>query len=160
MKYYLHVLVLTVALVPALLVLAVDILAGEQGGRAEYVGGTVAAVKERSEGRIQTTDDVFLLFRSRRGSIRVPYEKINLLEYGQKVDRRVGAAIVISPLFLLSKERKHFLTIGYADEQGRQQALVFQVDKGDVRSVLASLEARTGRKVQYQDEEARKAGKG
>jgi hypothetical protein len=34
------------------------------------------------------------------------------------------------------------------------------VDKGDIRSVLVSLEARTGRKVQYQDDEARKAGKG
>jgi hypothetical protein len=37
---------------------------------------------------------------------------------------------------------------------------VFRVDKGDIRSVLASLEARTGRRVEYQDQEARKAGKG
>jgi len=34
------------------------------------------------------------------------------------------------------------------------------VEKGDVRVVLASLEARTGVKVTFQDEEARKAGKG
>jgi len=34
------------------------------------------------------------------------------------------------------------------------------VDKNDIRATLASLEARTGQKVQYQDEEARKAGRG
>jgi hypothetical protein len=34
------------------------------------------------------------------------------------------------------------------------------VDKGGVRAVLVSLEARTGRKVTFMDEEARKAGKG
>jgi len=38
--------------------------------------------------------------------------------------------------------------------------MVFQVDKDDVRAVLAALEARTGRRVEYQDEEARKAGRG
>jgi hypothetical protein len=83
-----------------------------------------------------------------------------LLEYGQKVDRRYVTAIVLSPLFLLSKKRAHFLTVGYTDEQGRQQAAVFRVDKNDIRTVLVSLEARTGQRVQHQDDEARKRGKG
>ena len=38
--------------------------------------------------------------------------------------------------------------------------MIFKVDKGDIRAMLVSLETRTGRKVQFQDEEARKAGKG
>jgi hypothetical protein len=38
--------------------------------------------------------------------------------------------------------------------------MVFEVPKGAIRSVLVSLEAKTGRKVEFQDEEARKAGKG
>jgi hypothetical protein len=62
-------------------------------------------------------------------------------------------------MLLLSKKRSHFLTVGFTDEQGKQQALVFQLDKNDVRAVLAGLEARTGLKVQHQDDEARK-GKG
>ena len=52
------------------------------------------------------------------------------------------------------------MTIGYADDQGKQQALVFRVDKNDIRATLVSLEARTGLKIQYQDQEARKASKG
>jgi len=68
--------------------------------------------------------------------------------------------VVISPMFLLAKSRKHFLTVGYTDEDGRQQAMVFRVDKNGIRAMLVGLEARTGLNVAYQDPEARKAGKG
>lgn len=91
--------------------------------------------------------------------IRVPYERINQLEYGQKVDRRVWEAVLLSPLFVLLKKRDHYVTVGFELENGQQQALLFRVDKDDVRGLLVSLEARTGRKVTYQDNEARKAGK-
>jgi len=136
------------------------LLAGDLGNRAEYVGGTVAGLPSKSEGNISTTDEEVFLFRSKQASVRIPYGKINTLEYGQRVNRRYVEAILISPLLLLAKKRKHFLTVGYVDEQGRQQAVVFQVNKGAIRSVLVSLEAKTGKKVEYQDEEARKAGKG
>jgi hypothetical protein len=63
-------------------------------------------------------------------------------------------------MLLLSKKRRHFLTVGFRDEQDRQQAMVFRVDKEDIRALLAALEARTGRRVEFQDAEARKAGRG
>jgi hypothetical protein len=128
--------------------------------RAEYVGGTASALSSGSGGSIELSDQRYLAFYTKGAQVRVAYDRVNLLEYGQKVDRRLLAAVVISPMFLLSKSRKHFLTVGYMDEDGRQQALIFRVDKGSIRSALVSLEARTGLKVQYQDEEARKAGKG
>jgi len=77
----------------------------------------------------------------------VRYDKINLIEYRQKVDRRYLAAVLVSPLFLLSKMR--FLTGGYEDEESRQPAMIFKVDKDDIRAILASPEARTGRKVEF-----------
>jgi hypothetical protein len=128
--------------------------------RAEYVGGTASTLASGNSGSIELSDQRYLAFYTKRGQVRVAYDRVNLLEYGQKVDRRLLAAVVISPMFLLSKSRKHFLTIGYMDEDGKQQALIFRVDKGSIRSALVSLEARTGLKIQYQDEEARKAGKG
>jgi hypothetical protein len=125
----------------------------------EYVGGTV--ISDAQHGVLRTTDAQFFEFRGKRETpIRLDYGRINLVEYGQKVDRRYVAAVLVSPMFLLAKKRAHFLTVGYTDDEGRQQAMVFRVDKKDIRSLLVSLEARTGRKVQYQDEEARKAGKG
>ncbi len=130
------------------------------GGRVEYVGGTVQGLEEKTGGRLRATDEQFFVFDAHHGRLTVPYDRINLLEYGQKVDRRYLIAAIISPMFLLSKSRQHYLTVGYTDDSGRQQAMVFRVEKADIRTVLVTLEARTGRKVQYQDEEARKAGKG
>ncbi len=144
----------------ALILASCALLAGGKGSRAEYAGGTISQIPDGCNGSIQAVDDRYFVFYSKKAHWRVPYESINLLEYGQKVDRRVLAAVFISPLLLLSKKREHFLTVGYSDEGGRQQAMIFRVAKSDIRTILVSLEARTGRKVDYQDEEARKAGKG
>src|SRR5215470_12006318 len=136
------------------------LLAGDSGGRAQYIGGTVAGLPSKSEGKINTTDEEAFLFRYKQASVRIPYRKINTLEYGQRVNRRYAEAVLISPVLLLAKKRKHYLTVGYTDEQDHQQAMVFELPKGEIRSVLVGLEAKTGRKVEFQDEEARKAGKG
>ncbi|MBM3753667.1 MAG: hypothetical protein FJW38_06775 [Acidobacteria bacterium] len=142
----------------AALVLAAS--AASVGGRADYIGGTSADFDRRVSGRLVTTGVETLQFVAKGKSVAIAYDRIHTLEYGQKVDRRYVSAVLVSPLFLLAKSRKHFLTLGYNDSGDREQALIFQVDKSDVRAVLASLEARTGRKVTYQDQEARKAGKG
>ena len=130
------------------------------GSRVEYIGGTLSEFPSGTGGRLQATDPARLIFATKRQNLDVPYPQINLLEYGQKADRRILAAVLISPIFLLSKKRDHFLTIGYADAGGQQQALVLKVEKRDLRSVLASLEARTGLRVTFQDNEARKAAWG
>jgi hypothetical protein len=130
------------------------------GGHAEYVGGTISQIPDGCSGTVTAVDEQYFVFYSKKASWRVPYDKINLLEYGQKVDRRYLAAALLSPLFLLAKKRSHFLTVGYSDEENRQQAMVFRVGKDDIRMMLVSLEARTGRKVEFQDDDARKAGKG
>ena len=141
-------------------VLAVLLAIPLAAANVEYVGGTSAQFSSGASGRIEVADDHYFAFYAKKAQVRVPYDRINLLEYGQQVDRRLALAAVISPLFLLSKKRQHFLTVGYEDDQGRQQALVFKVDKSGIRATLVSLEARTGLRIQYQDEEARKAGKG
>ena len=128
--------------------------------RVEYVGGTLPAVASGVGGSMELSDSHYFAFYTKGTQVRVPYDRINLLEYGQKVDRRLLMAVVISPMFLLAKSRKHFLTVGYTDDDGKQQAMVFRVDKNGIRAALVGLEARTGQKVQYQDPEARKAGKG
>jgi hypothetical protein len=128
--------------------------------RVEYIGGTLPAVASGAGGSMELSDSRYFAFYTKGTQVRVPYDRINLLEYGQKVDRRLLMAVVISPMFLLAKTRKHFLTVGYTDDDGKQQAMVFRVDKNGIRAALVSLEARTGQKVQYQDPEARKAGKG
>ena len=135
--------------------LAVPVFAETQ---VDYVGGTASELDAGTAGRVELTDSQYFAFYARKTQFRVPYSQVNLLEYGQQVDRRLALAGVVSPMFLLSKSRRHFLTVGYADERGMQQAMVFRVDKNSIRATLVSLEARTGLKVEYQDQEARKAG--
>jgi hypothetical protein len=145
----------------ALIVCILGLATAARGqAHAEYIGGTAEKLAAGTSGAITVGDQHYFAFYSRKSNVRVSYDKINLLEYGQTVGRRLDLAIIISPAFLLVKKRKHFLTVGYTDEDGKQQALVFRVDKNDIRATLASLEARTGQRVQYQDEEARKAGRG
>jgi hypothetical protein len=140
------------------LLLTMFCVSGAAQARVEYAGGTVHTIQGGAALAMDVKDDRYLAFYSKKTHVRVAYSAIDLLEYGQQVDRRLALAVVISPLFLMSKSRKHFLTIGYTDDDGKQQALVFRVDKGGIRATLASLEARTGQKIRYQDDEARKAG--
>jgi hypothetical protein len=140
------------------LLLTQTIPAGQPGFHAELIGGTVPGFAAKSTAQVDLGNADALLLHSGHDEVVIPYGKVNSLEYGQNVSRRYVAAVLVSPVFLLSKSRKHFVTVGYTDSEGRQQALVFRVSKGDIRPVLAALEARTGRRVEYQDGNARKNG--
>jgi hypothetical protein len=140
--------------------LPLALAAAEPGFKTELVGGTPGEFPTKGSVRMDLTDADTLVLHSGKAEMRVAYKSVNTLEYGQSVSRRVAAAVLISPVFLLSKTRKHFVTLGFVDEAGRQQALVLRVGKGDIRSVLAGLEARTGRRIEFLDDNARKAGKG
>jgi len=140
--------------------LPLALAAAEPGFKVELVGGTPGQFPARASIRLDLSDADSMLLRADKSELRVSYQKVNTLEYGQTVSRRYAAAVLISPVLLLSKSRKHFVTLGFTDGEGKQQALVLRVDKGDIRSVLAGLEARTGRRVEFLDDDARKAGKG
>ena len=142
-----------------LLLIALSAAVAQTGVRAQFVGGTLSSITPKASARLDLSDTETLVLKAARAEVRIPYQRINTLEYGQNVSRRYAAAVLISPVLLLSKSRKHFVTLGYLDEERRQQAVVFRIEKGDIRSVLSGLEARTGRRVEFQDDEARKSGK-
>jgi hypothetical protein len=134
--------------------------AGLGGDKTKYIGGTVSSLKEGDEGKSSAKDPKVFVFVTGASRLEIPYDKVDSIEYGQKAGRRIGVAVVINPLFIFSKKRRHFLTVGYTDADGKQQAAVFELGKDVIRVTLASMEARTGRKIEFQDEEARKSGAG
>ena len=147
-----------IALVVSLLLLGTVAFAGGlQEHKAAYIGGT-ASIQEGTVGTCSAKGEGAFVFAYAGGALTIPYDRINSLEYGQKAGRRLGVAIVLTPAALLSKKRRHFLTIDYKDAADKQQAVVLELGKGIVRPTLAALEARTGQKVEFQDDEARKAG--
>jgi hypothetical protein len=148
LKFLLAILVLNVA------------YAGNAGDHVQYVGGTISALPTKTDGFLNTKGEDLFLFQTKSVTVQIPYDKINVLEYGQRVGRRYVEAVLLSPVFLLAKTRKHYLTVEFTDDQGRQQAMVFLVGKNDVRSLLVILEAKSGRRIEYQDDDARRSGKG
>ena len=68
------------------------------GSQVAYLGGTLKQFAQGSDGIVDAGDQDYLVFWTRKSNLRVPYERINLLEYGQKVSRRVAMAVVISPM--------------------------------------------------------------
>lgn len=135
-------------------------LAGIGADKTAYVGGTENEVPQGKEGAASTGNEKEFVFDYTDGQLIIPYDQVNDLEYGQDAGRRVRLASAVNPFLLLSKKKKHFLTIGWKDEQGKQHAAVFELGKAVIRTTIVTLEAKTGKKVDYQDEEARKSGLG
>lgn len=144
-----------------LFLLEAGLWAGIGGDKAVYVGGTATIVKDK-EAVLNVSDEKVVAYTD----WKVPYEKITALSYGQHAGRRVGATVALGVTtlgigalpVLFSKKRRHYLTIEYLDDAGKQQAAIFEVGKDAVRTTLKTLEVRTGKKVEYEDEEARKTG--
>lgn len=133
------------------------------GKKAAYIGGTVTTIPEKSEGRLDTSIETALTFtpdKKDRPPLAIPYDKITSIEYGQKAGRRVAAAVFISPIMLFSKKRKHFLTLTYHDTAGKEQAAVLEIGKDIIRTTLTIVQTRSGKEIEYQDDEAKKAGRG
>ncbi len=138
------------------LIVETTVGAAVRGKAAMYVGGTIAGLAEKTEGKIELAESAAVFAAKGGPKVMIPYDKIQSLEYGQKAGRRVGMGIAISPLLLFSHKRRHFLTIGFVDEGGKQQGAVFELAKGTVRETLSVLENKSGKKVDYESEEARK----
>lgn len=150
----------------ALCVAAAPAWAGLGSKDARYVGGTWSDIKEGEEGRIDTSGDVALRFAfdRKKPPREVRYQDITSLEYGQKAGRRIGATIgwgvttmgLAALPMLLSKKRKHFLSIGFTAENGATQGIVLELGKDITRGTLKAVEARSGQKIEYESEDARK----
>ncbi len=140
--------------------LALPAVAGLGSNKTAYIGGTENQVKDGTEGNSSAKDDKIFLFEYKGGKIEIPYDQVDDLEYGQKAGRRLGLALTVSPWLLLSHKRRHFLTIGWKDMQDKQHAAVLELGKSIVRTTIVTLEARTGKKVEFEDDEARKSGMG
>lgn len=145
-----------IALLLCSVVFAELLVAAVRGEEVMYVGGTIKNLPEATEGVLDTKNEEKLIYSSDKGGFEIPYLNITSLEYGQKAGRRVGVAIVITVWALFSKKRKHFLTIGYNDAEGKPQGVVLEIAKGRAKMMITIIEARSGKKVEYESEEARK----
>lgn len=157
------------ALLVVCLALPTPLAAGLNKKKAKYVGGTVKAISAETEGKLNSDDEKILTFTPDKATgptWSIPYDKVTSLAYGQHAGRRVGATIawgvttlgIMALPMLFSKKRRHYVTIEYSDQEDKPQAAIFELGKDVTRTMLKVLEVRTGKKLEFEDEEARKAG--
>jgi hypothetical protein len=133
-------------------------------GRAEAVAAALlggATPPPKIEGRIHLTSDRELTFDAgSRGSLVIPYDGIESIEYGLEAGRRVpkGRGLLLVPRWdpteQFTDKAHNLLTLVYHDESGAQEAVVLEVGKDLVRPTLQALERGTRRAVDFLNVEA------
>ena len=124
-----------------------------RGENAQYLGGT-APIPKDARGTFDFGEYPWksCVYRYDGGTFALPSNRITALEYGDKVGRRIGSALalgltVLNPLLALtvalSKKEKHFLTVGYTQDDGKPGAMVFELPKKNAWSTVRRFEAAT-----------------
>jgi hypothetical protein len=147
------------------LIALAPIQAGLGSKSVQYVGGTWTQLKQGVEGKLDLTGTEKAVFSFEKGATTdIPFAKITSLEYGQKAGRRIGATIgwgvttlgIAALPMLLSKKRKHFLSVGWTDADGKAAGVVLQLGKDITRATLKTFEVRSGKQIEYESEDAKK----
>ena len=84
--------------------------------------------------------------------VSIPDDKIKSMIYEKTSKPRYAEAILISPFFLFTHSKKHFLTIQYTDADGQGKFAMIHMDKGNARDIVAAAEAETGKTVERSEE--------
>jgi len=93
-------------------------------------------------------------FQDAKGQIivTIPYDKIKSLLYEKTSKPRYAEAILVSPFFLFSKTKKHFLSIQYADANEAGAFCMLHMDKSNAIDIVNTAEAETGKHIERTEE--------
>jgi hypothetical protein len=124
--------------------------------RAMYVGGTLSGIPDKVEGKSDITNVNALVFIGAKGgtTVVVPWASIQELEYGRRIPERWKASKLKSVFGLLSRGKKHYVTITYKNAVGVDQAAVFEFGDEIVRPTVATLKTKSGKPLVCQGNEA------
>ena len=93
-------------------------------------------------------------FQDTKGQIivTIPYDKIKSLLYEKTSRPRYAEAILVSPFFLFSKTKRHFLSIQYADANEAGAFCMLHMDKSNAIDIVNTAEAETGKHIERTEE--------
>jgi hypothetical protein len=133
--------------------LPITVIAEDIGYKVTYDGGSLTDTKTGIGIKLYIEGDHIRFVRDGRDIALIPASSVTEISYGQDVHRRVGTAIGlavfslgIGALMLLSKSKKHYVGLTWADGD-KKGGLVVQADKNEYRGILAGLEGVTGKKA-------------
>jgi hypothetical protein len=135
------------------IVIPISVLAGDNGYKVTYDGGSLTDVKSGTGLKLYIEGNQARLVKDNAVVANIPASSITEVSYGQDVHRRVGTAVAVGVFTLglgaltaLSKSKKHFVGLTWADGD-KKGGFAIQCDKNDYRGILAGLEGISGKKA-------------
>jgi phosphosulfolactate synthase (CoM biosynthesis protein A) len=123
-----------------LLALALPMAAVEDD-QVMYAGGTAPALRVGVVGRLDTTSEQSLTFKSSGTELQIPYADIQSFEYSKEVTRHLGVLPAIGVGLVKMRRHRHY-RISYRGADNVSQVAVFEFPKHMPRTLRAVLEAR------------------
>jgi hypothetical protein len=143
-----------VASMALLTVSATESIAAERFACAEYFAATAAGQKKAEPGVKGTlvfdpnSKKVEFLNPKGAPAFSINYDAIHAMQYERTGQPRYVAAVLISPVFLLTRSNKHYLTIDYTDQSGEAHSVIVRLNKKNARAAIATARAQTSKSVE------------
>lgn len=104
------------------------------------------------DARVAFTDDKRLVIEDRKEkdkpwAARIPFDQIQKITYEKSSHPRAKTAIFISPLALLAKGKKHWLTVTYSNG-AETDFVILHLDKKEYQRMITVAETKTGTVVE------------
>jgi hypothetical protein len=147
-----------VASMALLSVFATEAFATDKFACAEYFQATPAGQKKAEAGVKGTltfdasSKKVEFLNPKGAAAFSINYDAIRSMQYERTGQPRYLAAVVISPAFLLTRTKKHYLTIEYNDQSGGAHSVIVRLNKRNARKAVATATAQTSKSVEEIEE--------
>ncbi len=101
--------------------------------------------KEMKDCQLLIDNDHMSILRKNSAEIRVDYPAITKMVYEKSAHPRWKTAVFLSPWALLSKGKKHWLTVNWKGADGSESGyFIIKMDKNNYRDILAMAESKVG----------------
>jgi transcriptional antiterminator Rof (Rho-off) len=79
------------------------------------------------------------------------YDNVTAMYYERAKSARIKTALLVSPVALFSKGKKHWLTVEYKRADGKGDAVILRLDKKEYRAILGELSSRCPVELQREE---------
>src|SRR5258708_6207784 len=147
-----------VASMALLTIFATESFAAERFACAQYFRATPAGQKKAEAGLKgtlvfdPTSRKVEFLNLKGTHAFSINCDAIHAVQYERTGQPRYVAAVLISPAFLLTRSKKHYLTIEYNDPSGEAHSVIVRLNKKNARKAVATATAQTNKSVEQIEE--------
>lgn len=147
-------------LVPLIVLSGLTFAAGasvQSTADAVYWHGRIKELPEKKLGKLDVGDPQTLQYTWEKGAWKVPYSQIKTVYVSMSRRSALVELDIIVGAIASARKRKLLLSLNMTDEKGNNRNGVFYLPRGPLKEFLQQLEAKTGRRVVYESEEARRA---